>query len=154
MKLDKWRREGIIEVTIKRNGIIIAKDIVKNLIMDTVLEQMAAQLEGIDSDLEIKYCALGTGTTAPVGSNTKLVTEYYRSYRTDLFEFNAEVVSEFVFLVGEGTGSVEEIGIFGGAGASASANSGTLIARFLYDRVKTANDEWNIRRMDILRRGT
>lgn len=153
MKQDKWTRDGVIEITVKRNGIIISKDVVKNLIMDIVLDEMSGQLVGEPSDLEIKYCALGTGNTAPTGSDTLLDTEIYRGYRTDLFEFNAEVVSEFIFLTGEGTGAIKEIGIFGGASATSSVDSGRLLARFLYDRVKTANDEWIVRRMDILRRG-
>jgi hypothetical protein len=47
----------------------------------------------------------------------------------------------------------EEIAWFAGAGATATKDTGIMIARVLYSRQKTNLESWTIRRTDTIKRG-
>ena len=50
----------------------------------------------------------------------------------------------------EAVGTIEEIGFFSGSSASATTDSGTLFARVLYSRTKTAVESIQIERTDTI----
>jgi hypothetical protein len=127
---------------------------IKNRIMDTVLEQLVACYKGNAADVEIKYLALGTDSTAVTDSDTTLGAEIFRtpiSTQTDVD--TGEILTEFIVLDTEAVAQIEEIGIFGGATANASADTGTLISRILWSKNKTNSEEITFRRTDIIERG-
>jgi hypothetical protein len=122
---------------------------IKNRIMDTVLSQMVGAYKGDSLDLEIFYMALGTGNTAITNTDTTLDTEIFRTPITLQEDVTTgEIVTTFTVLDSEAVGSLEEIGIFGGSTATASADTGTLISRILWSKVKTNSEEIEFRRTD------
>ena len=133
------------------NGVY--SETIKNRIMDTVLEQLIACYKGDAPDLEIFYLALGTDNTAVTDSDTQLGAEIFRtpiSVQSDVS--TREILTEFIVLDVEAVASIEEIGIFAGSGCSAAANSGTLISRVLWSKVKTSSEEIAFRRTDKISR--
>lgn len=121
----------------------------KNTIMNTVLDQVIRCYLAESPDLEIKYLALGTGNTAVTNSDTQLDNEIFRTPITVQEETGVGVLkTEFIVLDTEAVAQIEEIGIFGGSSASASANTGTLISRILWSKNKTNSEELNIIRTD------
>jgi len=127
--------------------------ILHNLITNNALDEMAEILQGIAADAQIKYVAVGDDDTAVTGSETTLGNE---TFRTAVAAQNktavGKIVTEFTILNIEAVGTIEEIGIFGGSTASAAADSGLLIARVLWSKTKTADEEINIRRIDQISR--
>jgi hypothetical protein len=93
--------------------------------------------------------ALGTGNTAITNTDTTLDTEIFRTPITLQEDVTTgEIVTTFTVLDSEAVGSLEEIGIFGGSTATASADTGTLISRILWSKVKTNSEEIEFRRTD------
>jgi len=87
----------------------------------------------------ITYCALGTGSTAPVAGNTTLGTEIFRKL-VSVKSVSANVATfQTFFTSSEGNGTLGEAGLFGDA-ATASSGTGTLFSRLLISRVKTSSD--------------
>jgi len=128
---------------------------VKNRLMDTVLTQIIGMYKGDAPDLQIYYLALGTGNTAITDTDTTLDTEIFRTplavATTDVG--TGEILNEFIVLDTEAVGNIEEIGIFGGSTATAAADSGTLISRILWSKVKSNSEEITFRRTDKVVRG-
>jgi hypothetical protein len=148
--IDKIGVTGTYDIII--NGKYV--ETVKNRLMDTVLTQMIGIYKGDVPNLEIKYLALGTGSTAVTDTDTQLDTEIFRtpvSVQTDVD--TGEILTEFLVLDSEAVATIEEIGIFGGSTASASADSGTLISRILWHKVKSNSEEITFRRTDKVVRG-
>ncbi len=147
--IDRSGIKGKFEIYI--NGELA--DAVDNLIMDATILAMIRTLKGTAADIQIKYLALGTGTTAPANTNTQLQTEIFRTAILSQSEpITGEVNSLFQVLSTEAVATIEEIGIFGGAAAGGTANSGTLLARVLWHHVKTNTEEIQFRRIEILGR--
>jgi hypothetical protein len=130
------------------------KEFVKNRLMDTVLSQMIGIYRGQSTNLEILYLALGTDNTAVTDTDTALGNEIFRTpVSTSSNVTTGEILTEFVVLDNEAVASIEEIGIFGGSGASGAADSGTLISRILWSKTKTSSEEITFRRTDKVVRG-
>lgn len=83
---------------------------------------------------QIKYVALGTGTTAPAATDTQLQTEVFRKVLTsDLSGSIGELLPVVYLAPADANGvTVQEVGLFIGASATVAANSGTLLARGLW----------------------
>jgi hypothetical protein len=143
----KW--SGTFEIlTNKKNKLII-----NNLITNEALDQMAEILQGTSPDIEIKYLAVGTSNAAVTGSETTLGAEIFRTPIANQYKgATGKIVSEFTILNTEAVDQLEEIGIFGGTTASATTDSGLLIARVLWSKNKTADEEISIRRIDQIAR--
>lgn len=143
--IDKCGIQGKFEIFI--NGELV--ETIHNRVMNTVLDQFVEAYQGNSVDLEIAYLALGTGNTAITDTDTTLDTEIFRTPITDQIKTaTGEIKTDFVVLDTEAIGSIEEIGIFGGSTATASADTGTLISRILWTKVKTNSEEINFRRTD------
>ena len=126
---------------------------ISNRLMNAVLDDLAECYQGTAPDLEIKYLALGTGNTAVTNSDTTLDTEIFRTPVTSQTKTGTGAVqTDFVVLDSEAVASIEEVGIFGGASATASADTGVLISRILWSKVKTNSEELNIVRTDTISR--
>lgn len=125
-----------------------------NLLMDSALNMQRDLLSGTITDGKIKYVGLGTGTTAPDNGQTQLVSEQYRKQVTSQTAGGVGVLTTTVYVPPDEANSFlcQEIGWFAGAAASAGVNTGTMIARVLHSRQKTALESWTIRRVDSIGR--
>jgi hypothetical protein len=133
----------------------ITEEIKFNRVMDNVLDKLVKTLQGDAPDLEIEYLALGTGNTAITDSDTTLDTEIFRTPYTlrDATLGTGIMEHTFVVLDTEAVATIEEIGIFGGSTATASADTGTLISRILWHKVKSNSEEIQFIRTDTIGRG-
>ncbi len=109
-------------------------------------------LKGSVTDLEIKYLAWGSSSTANSAAQTTLVAEFGRKQVTTQTDGSDGVLVTTTYMAPyEGTGTtIEEIGWFAGASATASADSGILVARVLYSRAKTELESLQIERQDAI----
>jgi hypothetical protein len=121
----------------------------RNGISDAGLNLMRDALAGLVSDAEVKYVALGTGSTAPGPGDTKLVAEVLRKAVIKLEVSGTGQVQTTGYIAPyQGNHAVQEIGWFAGAGAGPAADSGVLVARVLYARMKIKIESWQIVRTD------
>lgn len=91
---------------------------------------------------KVTYIALGTGSTAPSASDTKLAAEVFRKKITSYTNGGTgEILANGYIGPTEAVGTIiAEVGFFGGNSASSTANSGILIARGLYSHTKTSTE--------------
>ena len=137
----------------KKPDIVQVQD---NMIMRNPLYSLISDFLGIYTDLSIQRCAVGTGTTAVLATDTQLAAEYYRVYRTDLYKDGYTMFSEYIFLKSEANTTLTEAGIFLNATTcTATANTGTLWSRVLLSPaiVKTSAQELVIQYTNIFSRG-
>lgn len=140
-------------------GIVKVRDsegerIIYNRIMNLALDELIKPFLATTADIEIKFLALGTSTTPVADNQTQLGAEiervqYISRSRTGL----GEATTVFLVKDDEGVGTIEEIGIFAGTTATAAANSGLMISRIPYHKVKTDQEEIQFTRIDRLVRG-
>ncbi len=152
---EKTLRTGVFEIKIKNidTGEITYEKL-KNRIMNAALDQLMKPLTGGTPDVEIKYLALGTGTTAVTDNDSTLDTEIFRVADTTLTaNATGQVTSEFPVLATEAVATIEEIGIFAGSSATSTADTGLLLSRILWHHVKTNSEEITFRRIDKTTRG-
>lgn len=145
--LNKRGHRGRIKISV--NGEIVAE--IDNVVTSADHDLRAAQLADGTLDGAIYYVALGDDNTTPDASDTALGNELFRKQVTvqtagaaDSGEMNTTVYiapAEAIF-------EIEEIGWFAGADASATADSGILVARVLYNRDKAASESIQIDRED------
>ncbi len=109
-------------------------------ITNTGLNLMRDGLSGANKSL-ITYVALGTSSTSPTVSDTRLGAEVYRKKVTSYTNGSSagEILINMYLAPGDSVGTaIAEIGFFGGNSATNTANSGVLLARGLYSHTKTA----------------
>lgn len=150
-----WSPGGNIRVTVRDlEGNTIDVQEFPNLITTDGLNMLRDGLYGDVVDLEIKYFALGSDSTAPALTDTQLGAETFRKIMTSHSK-PADAQHEFIeyILPAEAVGVIEEFGWFAGAAAGAGINSGIMIARVLYSRVKTAVESITIERIDTFQEG-
>lgn len=103
-----------------------------NLDANVGLQFVARRITGEESS-GLGYLAIGTGTTAPLSTDTELETETARRALVECKQSDLYFYSTVFFLASECSVHVTEGGVFGGVSASLTANSGLLLARFLLD---------------------
>jgi len=133
----------------------IEEDIVNNRITDIALDKIINLLDNIDPDLDIKYLAIGTGTSPVNNFDTQLDNEIFRTQAQNSENISTgEFETKFTVLESEAVATWEEIGIFCGNGATSTANTGTMLSRILYNRDDKTNLELiDITRVDKIERG-
>jgi hypothetical protein len=91
---------------------------------------------------KVTYVALGTGSTSPSASDTKLVAESFRKKISSYANGGTgESLASAYIAPTEAVGLViGEVAFFGGASATSVANSGIMIARGLYAHTKTSSE--------------
>jgi hypothetical protein len=149
-----WHGEYAIRVVNKETG-EVTEEVKINRVMNTVLDKLRSVLEGVAPNLEIKYLALGTGNTAIADTDSVLDTEIFRTLYVarDNTIGTGKISHTFVVLDSEAVGTIEEIGIFGGSTASGTVDTGTLISRILWHKIKTNQEEIQFIRTDTIGRG-
>ena len=150
---EKEKHIGQFDIKIKNKDGTIEEFTKFNRIMDSILNSMINIFDGITPDLTIKYLAIGTGSTPITDTDTQLDTEIFRTqFLTSNLTSTGQFTTTYVILDNEAVGTWEEIGIFAGSGATAAANSGTLVSRILFNFNKTALQEVDITRIDQVSR--
>ena len=99
-------------------------------------------------DLEIKYIALGTGTTPATENDTQLETETFRKQFTSINTSGDNTTTVLSLGPAEANFLITESGVFCGPAATIAANSGNMISRVNVNFDKTANIRFNIIRVD------
>jgi hypothetical protein len=140
--------EGYFDITI--NG---QTERIKNRVMNAAINQLADVFTGASPNLEIKWLAVGTSSTAVTDADTQLGNEIFRTQATvsPTRVATGQIETEFTILESEAIGTLREIGVFGGNATSAK-DSGTLISRIIWNKEKTVNEEMTIKRIDVIRR--
>lgn len=134
-----WRRHGAIRMTIRNlAGQVVQVDEFSNLIMNGAHNLVRDALYGQATDLKIKYMAVGTGTSTPVATQTKLDTEIYRQQVTSFTPGSTGVLTTTT-VVGPGVAIAtwQEVGWFAGALATSAQDTGVMVARVLYNHNHT-----------------
>jgi hypothetical protein len=151
MDIALLRWTGTIRVTILYPDGTREVEEFHNLITDAGRNLLADQLRtGVDG--RIRYVALGDSSTAPLVSQTRLVAEKFRK-ATSSAERPATGQCRTLCYVAPSeatTFTTREIGWFSGTAATASVNSGTMVARVLYTRAKTDIESLLIERVDTI----
>jgi hypothetical protein len=101
-----------------------------NLIVTSGLG-LVAQMLNDEEDVGLTYHAIGTGATTPVIGDTVLDTESNRKLWTSKIRTGAVVSYSVFYLANESDYDIEECGVFGGATASLTPDSGTLFSHYL-----------------------
>lgn len=94
----------------------------KGLVGDLMVDEESAGLA---------YHAIGTGTTTPSASDTELTTEVERKLWASRDRTGNTVDLSAFYPAAECTYNIKEAGVFGGAAASATPDSGTLFSHYL-----------------------
>jgi len=146
-----WLGEFRIK-TIDKDG-LVSEELVKNRVTNTALQAMINILDNIDPDLNIKYLAIGTSGTAVNDNDTQLGAEIFR-VQFDSSNNNAtgQFTTTFSVLDSEAVGTWQELGIFCGDSATITPNSGKMLSRILYTKVKTSLEEVSVSRIDTIAR--
>lgn len=130
-------RDGSVEVQEFNNLITNAG---RNLLRDALRQPI---------DAEIKYLAWGSGTTSPTVSDTLLGNEAGRKVVTKQTAGDTGVVVTTVYIAPfEANMQITEIGWFAGSNATTASGSGVMVARVLYNKLKTELESIQIDRTD------
>ena len=150
----RGRQGEFIFRTKEKNG-IIKTEVVKNRLTNLAINAEIDILTGIAPNLEIKYIAIGTGTTPIDNAQTQLANEVFRVIPSSppTRPANGEITTEFIILETEAQVEIKEIGIFCGTGATATPNSGIMLSRVLWEFDKRSNIELSVTRIDKVVRG-
>lgn len=125
------------------------EETINNRIMDVALSELIGTLNNVAPDLELKFLALGISNIPITDNQTQLGNEIFRTqYATRETTNNSELTSSFSVLDTEAVGQIEEIGIFAGATATSTVNTGTMISRILWSKNKTSQEEIQFTRID------
>ena len=151
----KWRMKTNVKVTARdMGGNVLDIQEFHNLITTVGLNMVRDGLYGDVTDLEIKYTGVGDNNTAPALANTILGNEVFRKATTSHSKpADAQHLHVVYIAPAEAVGAIEEIGWFAGVAAGAGADTGIMISRILYSRVKTALESINIERTDTFVEG-
>jgi hypothetical protein len=128
-------------------------DEIHNLITNICLESEAKIFMGIAPNLWIKYMAIGDDNTAVAATDTTLGSEVFRTaYVSQAYSATGIVTSEFYITDTDANGEdIQELGIFAGNTATATADTGRLISHVLWNYgTKASGIELLISRIDTI----
>ena len=110
----KIQLEGRFELRLVRNGKVVHRDKRRNLVTDNGEAYAADRFSYSGTADPMRYLALGSGTNAPLKSDTKLQTEIAgtRTDRTTDTPSGSTVTYEFSYTHSGGSITVNEAGIF------------------------------------------
>lgn len=120
-------------------GYIIRENVYENLITTACLTMIAARLAGGSDDTDITYGAVGTDDTAPAISDTTLGTENTRKALASISSSGGVITAVTFFGASDANAVLKEFGLFGN-GATAAADSGTLVNHVAIDEEKTSSE--------------
>lgn len=111
---------------------IVSDETIRNLITTRGLRYVAQQLAGVNtSELQIKHLVVGTSSTTPLVSDTKLGFESARETVSSANESGAVANISAFFASGDFVGTAREFGAYGDGGdttSTAAKDSGMLFS--------------------------
>jgi len=130
------------------DGCLVDMVKVRNLIVTLGKGLVGDLLIGVET-VGLTYHAIGTGITAPNVADVLLTTEVARKAWSTRVRTVSTLTLDAFYLASESTFFIKECGVFGGATASITPNSGTMLSHFLlsYDNSAGSNDltlEWQL----------
>ncbi len=143
----RWR--GLVRVTVAGpSGVEV--DEFANLITNAGRNLLSSALRG--GDATIRYVAVGAGVTTPTVGQIRLVDERLRKPVTRAVPgVVGEAITTLYLAPGDAnTFTIREIGWFAGPSATATRDSGVLVARVLYTRTKNSLESIQVERRDNL----
>ena len=108
----------------------IYENTVHNLIV-TVGKNMIGDLLIDEESTGFTYHAIGTGNTAPVVGNTTLNTESERKAFASRIRSGNVITLSWYYTAAECTYNIKESGVYGGASATTSPDSGIMLSHYL-----------------------
>jgi len=148
-----------VRITVREKGKIteqvVLKNTITNLLFNLYRDALAGDWGNI-LDAKIKHIAIGDDNTAPAVADTTLGNEVFRVAITDEdVSVTAQYTSIFYLAPDEAIGAIKELGWFAGTGSldwggGAGKDTGTLIARVLYEHTKTAVESIQFERIDSI----
>lgn len=130
-------------------GLLVAETRIENVITDAWKNHLRDGYRGLESDFEIKYMMVGTGTTAPDAGDTQLDAEVFRKQVTKQTAGAVGILTTTVFLApGEANLAIKEVGWAGGPDATGAPDSGVLVARIAWDHDKNSSQSVQADRED------
>jgi hypothetical protein len=69
------RLKGWIEIVHRRDGRLLRRDVIKNVVCNAGLGQVSGYINGVITGKSFAYVAIGTGTTAAAATDTALQSE-------------------------------------------------------------------------------
>ena len=112
----------------RKDGTVIDREEVKNLVVNTGKERVAKLING-DSSTYFRAIGIGEGTTAPSASDTTLESEATRALATASYESGYKAVFEKTFTFGSGVSyAITEAGMFD----SATVSGSVMLDRFTF----------------------
>jgi len=114
----------------KKNGKVIDRQNLKNLIVNSGKEHVAKLIGGLVSGLnEFQSIAIGTGTTSATATDTSLETEVTRALASKSYEASYKAVFEKTFSFNSGESyNITEAGLFD----SNTESGSTMLDRFVF----------------------
>jgi hypothetical protein len=110
----------------------------KNLDTNVGLQFICRRISG-EETVGLTYLAVGTGDTDPTAADTTLETEVLRKALVECKQGDVYFYSSTFLLAAESAYHIKEGALFGGVDATATADSGIMLARFLLDYDNSAD---------------
>jgi hypothetical protein len=131
----KLKGSAVIETRTKE-GAVIDREEIKNLIVNAGKEVVAKLLNGVSSTY-FRAIAIGTGTTGATTGDTTLETEVTRALASLAYEASYKATFEKTFEFGSGESySITEAGVFD----SATASGSTMLDRLTFTAKSVDSD--------------
>ena len=122
----KLRGDVIIESR-RKDGSVVERQELKNLIVNVGKERVAKLINGVSSTA-MSVIGIGIGTTSPSASDTDLETEVSKASASVSYEAGYKAVFEKTFTFGSGISyNITEAGVFDAIGSG-----GTMLDRFTF----------------------
>ena len=144
-----WK--GVVRIIVRRSGHAGRLTVIENTITDTGRNLLAAALWDGGAVPEITYLAVGDDNTVPAVSDTALGNELFRKVVTSSKAGVSvgEAVNTIYLAPFDANFQIEELGFYAGA-ATATPDSGTLVARVLYNKDKDNLEAIQVERTDTV----
>ncbi|GAG55799.1 unnamed protein product [marine sediment metagenome] len=124
----KARGDEIVIERRRKDGTVINREVLHNLIVGDGKERASKLLGGLSSDY-FTHITIGTGTTAAAVGDSSLETEYTREAATIAYEASYKIKFEKTFTFG--TGDSEDI-TEAGVTDDATVTGSVLLDRFVF----------------------
>ena len=139
-----------VKIDVHENGVLIDTTQFKNLVMNSGKNFLADSLRDSAQTNNIVYLGWGTDNTAVAATQTALIAEVGRKQITAASSGGTGVCVTTCYLAPtEANASIKELAWFCGS-ANTLPNTGTMISRILYSRVKVATESITVTRTDTI----
>jgi hypothetical protein len=143
---ERGRWKGLVRILI--DGIEVA--VLENLVTDDGLDLLVSKLRGGPA-AKINYLAWGDDATAPDPADSALGNETGRvAVTSQEAGTTGRTITTTYLGPSDAVGQIKELGWFAGTAATSTPGSGVLLARTLYDHLKTNIEAIQVERIDIL----